>query len=38
MRRLLNVDGLPVLDVHSASDTIELNVTLLIRQFELPGS
>ena len=37
-RRLLNVDGLSVLDVHTASDTVELNVTLLSRQFELPLS
>lgn len=37
-RRLLNVDGLGVLDVHTASDTVELNLTMLARQFELPLS
>jgi hypothetical protein len=37
-RRLLNVDGLRVLDMHAASETVELNVTLLVKQFELPQS
>ena len=34
-RRLLNVDGLQVLDVEDASDTIILNRLLLEQQFEI---
>ncbi|MGE3841405.1 MAG: BREX-2 system phosphatase PglZ [Vicinamibacterales bacterium] len=34
-RRLLNVDGSPVLDVELASQTVILNNALLIQQFEL---
>jgi hypothetical protein len=37
-RRVLNVEGYPVLRVDEASDTIELNRDLLVAQFELtPG-
>ena len=35
LRRLLNVDGYSVLSVDEASDTIELNRDLLVKQFEL---
>ena len=34
-RRLLNVDGLQVLDVEEASDTVILNRPLLEQQFEI---
>jgi hypothetical protein len=34
-RRLLNVDGLQVLDVDDASDTVILNRPLLEQQFEV---
>ena len=37
LRRLLNVDGYPVLSVDEASDTVELNRPLLEKQFELTG-
>ena len=35
LRRLLNVDGYPVLALDEASDTVELNRALLATQFEL---
>ena len=35
LRRLLNVEGYPVLSVDEASDTVELNRPLLGTQFEL---
>lgn len=35
MRRVLNVDGYPVLSVDDASETIDLNLGLLRTQFEL---
>jgi hypothetical protein len=34
-RRLLNVDGLPVLDVEEASETVIFNRPLLEQQFEI---
>jgi hypothetical protein len=37
LRRLLNVDGYPVLAVDEASETIELNRSLLETQFEIDG-
>ena len=33
--RVLNIDGYAVLEVENASDTVELNVALLRKQFEL---
>lgn len=36
-RRLLNVDGLQVLDVDDASETVILNLPLLRQQFEVDG-
>ena len=35
LRQLLNVDGYAVLSVDEASDTVELNIPLLLAQFEL---
>jgi hypothetical protein len=35
LRRLLNVDGYPVLTLDETSDTVELNVPLLTIQFDL---
>jgi hypothetical protein len=36
VRRLLNVDQMPVLGVDEAAGTVELNITLLQQQFNLP--
>jgi hypothetical protein len=38
IQRLLNVDGYPVLSVDRPSDTVELNLELLAKQFELKSS
>jgi len=35
MQRILNVDGYPVLSRDDASDTVELNRDLLLKQFDL---
>lgn len=35
LQRILNLDGYPVLSYDEASDTVELNTELLIRQFDL---
>jgi hypothetical protein len=35
LRRLLNVEGYPVLTLDEASDTVELNLALLTTQFDL---
>ena len=38
MQRLLNVDGYPVLSVDRPSDTVELNLELTRKQFELKAT
>ena len=35
LRRLLNIEGYPVLSMDDSSDTVELNRDLLLTQFEL---
>ena len=35
LRRLLNVEGYPILPVDDAADTVELNRPLLEKQFDL---
>jgi len=37
LRRILNVEGYPVLSVEEASGTVRLNLELLRTQFDLPA-